>query len=406
MGLACRKHSKTTRLGRYGIGAKHALLWIAHDLNCSLKIESLCKGRTFSCESTFRQIGTVRKLSVKETPANCDSRPGTRVCLSGVKRPQLPTAKDDVSRLCSELGFVYSKALEDGKNIVIETITRRGSERHAIAPHVPPPFEKEIRDEFWLDKKRGVRLHVGLVSGSEAVDRPALHYRYAGRVIEASSGKGCGGYGTNRIFGYVDLIGPGWKLATLKDAVYAPAQLYSEILKRSEPILKEAQKQHLVAESAALKATVEEKVNDAIKAKAVRGKRKKRGTASATGGGGRHKTAKRKQRGATFDDIIGASGGAGVTIDFTDLKNDAIGRFSGNTIELNTAVYAVREARNENNAATLFSIAMFVYYLKHSEGSFDHQFAENVLTNVGRTLAEDSKLSGRHLFEKTRDAAA
>ncbi len=407
VGLGHRRETRENRIGRFGWGAKTALLWIAHDLGALLAIESVTKTHVFSTSATFNQIGKERKVTVRSKPA-LERLAGTSIRLSNIRRPHVPAGKDEIGKLKAELGFIYSRAIEDGRSIVVEEITRRrGREVHLVDAYATPAFAQEVTDEFKVDESRRVRLRVGLVAQGQDPEKPGLHYRYGFRVIEPSSGKGCNGYSTSRVFGYVDLVGNGWRnsLSTLKDEVYDEGTLYAQIFQRIEPLLKAAQSQLMVAESAALVAEVEERMNKVVgidrDKKAKRGRGKKKGAKEPTGSGSGHTRAENEQPGATFG---GRGPGRSINIAFVDLKSDQVGEFSGNDVRLNIAVAGVSRAKNSGNADAIFAIAMFVYFMSRHSGFANFEMMQ-ILGKVGEALGKEARIDGKLLGAVSNQAA-
>lgn len=390
-------------LGAFGVGGTHALLWISQELATRVAIVTRCKGTLRSIETTWQELADTfnRNAGAPAIAEKSAGKSGCKIELEGAIR--LPNYGAEFDKLIDALSFRYSKIITEGARIVLTRHGRKGAGKTTkLEPYATPPLEQEIRDEFEVNGKR-VRLFAGILPQGICYPRIGLHYRYSYRVIVESSADGCGGLATSRIFGFVDLL-EGWRLDLHKDGITDPnaKELYAEVYRRMEPLLKLAQTQLMVAESRALVADVEARLNEAI-GKTMRGKRGKgqrRGTQLPTGTGSPHGDAIDKQPGDRMPGSVSPRGQ--VHIEFVDLKDDAIGEFRSNTVRLNTTLEYVRRIRDDANADATFGAAMMIYAMsKVSNGSLDAKRFEEALLLVGKAVAPNSMpaLNGKNLSE-------
>lgn len=406
-----QEHARGRRgaLGIWGVGGTHAILYLSGEMTVSVQIDTRTRTNRTCLSTNWKRLAAKfnagDKITASQEP-NDGAGTGTRIQLVGNIR-KTPNNRD-LDKLTQALAFRYSKALSEGAKIIVTRgKPEAGGRDIALKPYTPPTLTDTISDTFEVNGKRAA-IMVGIVPQGTTNERPGLHYRYSYRVIEESSAEGCGEYSSARIFGFVDLLA-GWRLDLHKDGVTDKdaKQLHAEVFARIEPLLKQAQSQLMLAESAALLSEVERRLSDAIAKtkKAKRGRGNKKGTKKPSGNGTQHASAENKQPGTTMPGENG--GGRGVHVGFADLDSVAVGDFRGNTVRLNTSLESIRRYRTNANADALFVSAMFVYWLYHqNDGTFGMMEAQAALINVGETLqaSAEPSLDGKRLDAGTEAA--
>lgn len=408
-------HHKQTRgrldgLGVYGVGGTHAMLWISDEMKTSVTIETRTKTAAKRVRETWDDLAAAfsagEGVVAASNPPEVGKPTGCRIELFGSLRD--PPGRVTLVSHIDNLSFRYSKAIEAGLTIIVHTGTRAKPTVEIVPRWGMPELVDEVADEFDVNGK-GVRLKVGIAPIGKDNPRCGLHYRYSYRVIREGSADGCGGYAMNRILGFVDL-GEGWRLDRHKDNITDrdAAGLYEAVFQRIEPLLKKAQGQSIVAQSAELCAKVEGMM-DAFLGKTEKarrlGKGGKRGTAKPTGGGTKHADAQHKQPGSGMAKEYPRSG---IYVTFEDLLGGVIGELKGNGIHLNTRVSAVRRARDAGNADCIFTWTLTIWALAQANDLWACQQRDKVLKTVGLGLSDEAApvLNGKPLGPRTMAPAS
>jgi hypothetical protein len=351
---------KETRLGRYGIGAKDAFLWIG-GVESHVRISSVHNGVVYSLTVDWKRMIDAGEWDPGEDAYTHrkaeDGERGTTVCIISRSMRQVPGGKD-WAKLVEDIGYTYAPAIKSGKQITVRPPWVRDSSQ-PITRHELPPLEPGYIDTKIDVGGKTARVIIGVVKAGAQNRRPGITYTYDFRVIVPASGYGCGGHAFSRVAGIVDL-GPEWVLTKNKDNISRHSEeLFDAVFRVAEPILKRAETTGREIESAELLREANALLNSGIlgrpDAKAKRGDGDERGTKNPTGRGGKHKRAKRDQDGKTYAKNISGK----LRIDFADADEGVTGVFfPPATVNLNPRHPFVRAVRDANNVMALVSLAV------------------------------------------------
>lgn len=295
----------STRLGRYGIGAKDAALWIG-GTRSSVRITTVHNGKRRVLDTRWEEISAAG-WQVND-PVLTDAVPGERgttLTVTPIVRA-VPMGKR-WDELRAELGYLYSPALKAGKQITLRAPGLR-SKPELIERWRMPPLENVIDTSVVVAGKRA-RVYCGIVAAGHPNPRSGITYMHGFRVIISATSRGCGTHSIARVCGFVELDGS-WKLAKNKDGIVADEdELYRAVESACLPVLTKASALGAMMHSHAFESAVADAVNSMLgngvasgeaDAKARRRKGDTEGTADPKQTGRRHRRAEREQDGSTF----------------------------------------------------------------------------------------------------------
>lgn len=205
-----KDHGAKGATGRYGIGAKDALIGLGDEV-C---IASTCKGET---QTVTVNWGRLRRLNIWECadPHRCSTtRPsGTRITISALaKAPPKP------ADLLRSLGVCYAPAIDNGRRILVRFTTTRGWQpvESAATPPLAPALPCEL---VTLGDRRDVFATAGLISDPAFSGHDGVTVTLEGhRVITARSRIGLEGEApAPGFYARLELRGKGWRVAKNKD---------------------------------------------------------------------------------------------------------------------------------------------------------------------------------------------
>lgn len=212
------KHVKrsTTKLGRFGIGGKDAMIFIGGPRSTA-DIITVAGGVRRSINLNWGLLADSKKWKwqMRQAPAALGER-GTKITIHpvAVKVPE----GERWDMLMKDLGYFFSPAIKSGKQITVISKKRCAGpvplERYKL-----PALKEHIDQVVDVDGKRA-RVYVGIIADGEANPRPGITYTHGHRVIMEATGMGCGEYNNRLIAGFVEL-GEGWVLTKNKDNITA-----------------------------------------------------------------------------------------------------------------------------------------------------------------------------------------
>jgi len=338
------------QLGRYGIGAKDAMLWIG-GLDSSVYIQSVHCGTRRALHLRWRDLyesGSWRtKLSdlmEPEFPAK-EGEVGTQILVQPVLR-RVPHGKA-WDKLLDTLGYVYAPALNRGLQIVLAN-NRKGSEPCLVKPWNKPALEPGHVDEVIEVADKKARVYLGVVEDGARNDRPGITYYHGFRVIQPASSHGCAPYGIERVCGFVELDKT-WVLNRNKDGLAKDEDLlYEKVFEVCQHLLKKAETKARALTSAVILDNVQSGIDRVIakpNSKAKRNKGDTHGTKKPTGTGKKHKDAKETQPGETFRKGIRNN----IRVAFIDWPGDErIGHYeAGGSVLLNTSHPVIQRLKQD-----------------------------------------------------------
>lgn len=388
--LTMGRHARrsTTRLGRYGVGLKDAAWWIGGPT----RIKTHHAGMLHTIHIDWDALDAW-SAPMPASIASADR--GTMIRFESIGKERRFPDGDRLASMIKDLGFAYSPALKQGKQIVF----RRGNKEPVLLRrHELPPMVETIEREISVDGKTA-RLLVGIVTPGAENPRPGISYTHGFRVIMHGA-IGCGGLGTSRIAGWVSL-GDGWRLARNKNDVTAyKDDLADAVFDVIRPLVEKASGQALTIKSNALangltsmfRGIVDTSENNA---KAARGPAKNAtGAVKPTGTGPKHGRARSTQPGKRFPGLVRAGQ---CRIDFKPCDNGAIGEVDrdGHVIWLadNHVTIQAAKAANDEMALLVLAVTLFASHEVHAEAPLlsmlrDESVAPRVELVTGRLLAE------------------
>ena len=347
-----RHQHRTTRLGRYGIGAKIFLFFYGGP-DHKVTVESVTPGGTKYIARVdwkwAKQENRWRVEMLSPVPED-PSRHGTIIEVKSPDLRSLPAGKK-LDEMLEELEFTYSRALRGVTNGVRRTIVIAVDGKARQLEGWEPPVINDSIDQIIEVRGRKARVRAGLVADGAINKRSGLTYFYDYRTIIGPTSKGCGDYDKSRFCGFVELLGT-WPLTKNKDGLSRDEdELYDEVLRVCEPVLKKAASAAHFIESRSLNEKAQEYLDKITghappDAKAKRSTRTgdKPGTVEGTGDGPGHKRANVEQPGRTFKSKSRSTGrtllGSRIRMSFEDRGADepAIGvDLRGRTVECNVS---------------------------------------------------------------------
>jgi len=303
--LGDHQRRESTRLGRYGIGAKDAALWAGGE-SSRFTVTSVYGGKK---RVLVVQWATLARNNWRADGATeFDAEPGDAGTTLVVQPTRPPPHGSEWDRLVSNLGYLYSPALKRGVQITLERKTR-GSEPEPVPQWKLPAFDGEVIDRTLEVAGKKVHVHCGVVPHGVENPRPGLTYFHGFRVILTNCLRGCGSYTATQVCGYVGLDS-GWKLAKNKDEIIDDCEaLYAAVELACKPVLERAHKLGMQMQSSAFEAKVSDALTAALggMAKAKREPASADGSKKPTGCGGKHKRAAKEQDGDKFRRRLGAN---------------------------------------------------------------------------------------------------
>jgi len=386
--LGEHRKSSSTKLGRYGIGAKDA--W----LSCSdvMKVTSIRNRVKTTLQVDYHELvqNAWQCQDPTQEPTELPNGTFLEFKLRSDKRAPGRDAVDMIS-------WVFSPAIKDGLQLLVgEGNSKQRPE--VLKPVEMPDLNDVIDSSFDIDGKQ-VRIRVGILPEGVSLSRGPFWLVHGHRIICETSIGIRGGVG--RLGGIITL-GSGWRLSRHKDDLTENKdRLDDAIFCRIEPILEKASAIAETLEIASLRTEIESMLNEALGD--VLEKRPGKGN-------GKPRTAEpkntgKKRRNAT--EIDPASAGSvelpgsvgnisklrGIKFDWCDMDGDQLGKFDplGGRVSLNTNnlfVASMRESRNVIAQQVCVCSLLADYASRHSDGQklFAFQHADFSKT-VGRLVA-------------------
>ncbi len=374
-------HRKNTKecVGRYGVGTKLAAVWAWGKTT----IASTRDGRVATVRVDWEQIERSGKWKVSEsafaaTDKACRSVGAPLGHGTQIKFEQHSRKLPSIDELARELSYRFSPAISQGRQIRIRHPRKKGD-------LIVPEFRKPAL-EFVIDKEIEVegklaRVLAGVLPAGQPNPLPGFTYAHRHRVI-ATNNFGCGEFTHDRFFGWVELIGDGWRLSVTKDAISEGGDaLYESLEATCHEQLSRASMESRDVELAGLEQNISTALSNALceqqKTKAKRSPPIK-ATGTVDGPGEReHKKAEKLQAGSKS--ILGPCPEAGDTamkrvgdkikVSFSnELGKEVIGSIAANDKCVHVTLYldhpAVRWAARERNQSglsmlTASMVAMF-----------------------------------------------
>ncbi len=342
-----------TKLGRYGVGLKDAAWWVGGPTT----ISTVSGGIERSGRVDWDRMSTwmIPRPAEISTAAR-----GTTICFNSISKDRRIPDGVRLDELLAELGFIYSPAIKNGRQIVF----RRGRHPAKVLTRHELPSLTDIIDTEISVEGRKARVHVGIVPDGVQNLRPGISYAHAFRVIFHSS-LGCGSLSSARIAGWV-MLGDGWSLARNKDDVSAyKDELGDAVFAAIRPIVEKAAHSALNLRSSSIAASLTSMFRGLVggaeeNAKAKRNTAKNEtGRVNPTGDGRPHKDAKNKQRGSRMRDLRAGQ----FSIEFRDLVDGSIAEVDlpGRKIWLADDHVDIKRAKDAGDTRYLLTVAAMMF---------------------------------------------
>jgi hypothetical protein len=388
------KHTdhKTTLLGRYGIGAKNAMLWLG-GMESTARVKSTASTVTRRLECVWKEYAERWRIS-REKLDEHEADAGARGTIIDV-RPCIRRFPDGkaLDSLVDDLGYNYSWAIKRGTQIQLR-VGRR--EPIVLRCWELPPLIDVVDTQINVGG-RGARVHVGIVKDGPN-PRPGITYVHGFRVIKPSCALGCGGADYSTVCGFVELD-RSWHLTKNKDdvsqhkeelgeAVYA---VLRELLSKAEARNHQIQFSQFDADAQAALSNLLDDANG----KGRRNRGASRGAKDPRNTGRKQRRATNEQDGKTF-----RRASKPLVLAYRDLGDtERLGQYSENCIVLNLGNPFVAKVRGANLQAVVLAAAFVLIEGVRSESAngqrklrFDP--SGEMTRDVGRLLAHPIGMDG------------
>jgi hypothetical protein len=342
-----RHHSTKGRaVGRYGVGFKHAAIWLAEAVDIETRHNN---ARSFT-RIDWSAIQESRDWNVETgDPVRNPGPPYTRLQFTGIRGRRLK----NLPAAARELAYRFTPALQNGAEIIVcgERLEPLG---------LPPLMGDPVVIEGYLNETQHYRLTAGIKADHAEPERAGYDVAYLHRILRQRDMSGTGTYSPQRFYGYLELFDDGeadWTLAEHKDDFEERDQLYEELFPAIEPLLLLAQTASEQMEFRDLQREVNERFSSFHPQRA----REKRqpgddtGTHSATGTGRKRSRAKDStpQEDGTIETRLQKRG---IYVSFDYLVPGRIGEVQGNRSALRVALnpeFSIIRSKNPDAVAAI-----------------------------------------------------
>lgn len=342
----------STRSGRYGVGGTEASLWLGGE-DSTLDVTSVHEGvqRVISVEWS-RVLKNDSWGWSAPAPVPADAKSGTVIVITPLDRQPA-----DWDRLISNIGYLYSPGIEEGRQITICRGPRESRPVPVRAWRLPRLKPGAVDTDIRVGDLRA-HVECGITRDVTENTRAGLTYVNGFRVIPIPRDHGCGDHGTRLICGRVTLIGR-WPLTKHKDDISAHRireELGRQVGIAIAPILALAAEESHKFDTKELEGAIAGYLRGnagGADAKAKRESPKNRSKKpKPERKGGPHMQAEKEQDGNRFP----GGNGRGFKVEFHNLGDPRIGELDGRTLKLNLDCRFVTEAQTENNIKALAAL--------------------------------------------------
>jgi hypothetical protein len=361
--LGDHKRRKTSKLARYGIGAKDA--W----LSCSDTMEVItCCGKK---ESTMK-VNYIEWMQNNWNAPDSEVRECSGPSGTVIKLPLRHGKSNPSDDAFRSLAFAFTPAISHG----IQIVKSVKGKKTVLTPVEMPVRNDVVQSEFEIDGK-SVKIDIGILPDGVSINTKPFWLIYGHRIIDDTSIGAGQQYSVRRMAGTIHL-GDGWALAKNKDDLSENQErLADAIFVRIEHILKKADQLAETIESSALRGELQQMLNQAVseanKGKAKRDKGNTVGTIAPKDTGKRHRKASKVHG---LGDVVCTNGKSGrrggYVLDWCELEPSVLGSFdrTGMRVSLNLNNGLISLAKSESNRAALTACAVALiadYGCRHDE---------------------------------------
>lgn len=227
--------SKKGKLGRYGIGAKHAAIQIGDRVH----IVSSHLGHRYELEFDFQKLQRMNDWKIaatSTTEATSTDKPGTTITVYRSRHAPMKSLKGPGKQaFINALSWIYHPALSNGKTITFAS-------KHQMIELTPTPIPdmREFRETTLQIDGRSVHVCAGIVPDDTTFGHRyftiAHHFRMIRDDVKIALGNEC----PASIFGIIRL-GEGWHLSknknTLSDRDYETLDTSAELREFAKPLI-------------------------------------------------------------------------------------------------------------------------------------------------------------------------
>ena len=352
LSLGTHRRRATTRLGRYGVGLKNAVIGLGE----LLQIRSVCGNKLRTVTIDWVNLPSWCAEVVEEESKDA---PSTEILISQLRRSRVR----NIAQVCEQIAFTFAPGLRRGKKISLLV----GGACQAIMPPTEYRFEESI-DETVEDGDCGFRVRAGVLWGGQRNQRKPFIVSYEHRVIYETE-EPCKDFSSSsRFVALVELFGK-WPLLKHKDGLSDKGEwLHSELHDLCRDFL---ERLHNEGESIELQELASEMTEEfaAILGREKRDPKSKNGNAEETESGKTRQTAAKVNGNGKCAQRRGPVG----SITFTfDSLGESIGRVNGNSkrtqIVLNQDHPFIAASRGrEKGVLKVVAISLFVSFATQSQ---------------------------------------
>ena len=288
-----------TRIGRWGVGLKDTATWLWGITEITSVTDTGWVARGLINWPVYTQQPD-RTLKWRKWPAEKADSKGTMISFKNIER-RFP----DFNLIASELGYLFSPGLQQGKQIVLA----HGAQRRTLRAWKLPPFDgASITEEFVVNGRRAI-LMAGVVAEGYPNERKGYSIFFDKRIIKNTTAWANGGQSLARFCATIELDHH-WVLGKNKSDIKETQldELELEVFKRCELLIARAAKQ-----SSKLKNTkLNQNIKQILQATLKGSNRSDDGEKETRGKGTQHETIEPKHTGRIRRPKKTRHGGAGM----------------------------------------------------------------------------------------------
>jgi hypothetical protein len=283
--------------GTFGVGFKEAALCLGGERS-RINVRTVHDGELTQANIAWELLKTQTRCMESSAEPESGTASYTDITIEPL-RMRFPEGEER-GRLLDKLGYIYAPALKRGAIIQITSAGKMVQ----VEKWKPPALEEHIEASIQIGCKKA-RLYAGILKEGQRTPYTGLSYMHGYRVVKEATKAGCGSWSTSRIWGFVEMDAKsGWQRTTNKTDLVDADDLYEEVERLMEPMLRKAAEKAHTVQLEECKRELEdfaaEHLLPELKEKAKRGRGNRTGSKNPTGKGGRHEQAENTQPGATM----------------------------------------------------------------------------------------------------------
>lgn len=223
LSLGIHEASRQRTLGRFGVGFKHAAIWLAETVD----IETRNNNVLIFTRINWTSLAGWDDVDIGEP--HPDPGPSyTTLVFSDIRGKRLK----NLQGAAEELRYRFGPALTHGSQIVINGVH--------LKPAPLPEFDAAplVIDDYFEGKH--FHLTAGVKANNATPQRAGYDVAYMHRLVRQRDLSGFGNYSAQRFYGYLELLPDGdedWSLSDHKDEFSEREELYEYLLPEVTPLL-------------------------------------------------------------------------------------------------------------------------------------------------------------------------